>query len=64
MRVTIDPRICQGHGLCVAAAPSIFAMDDREHAVVDGSEVSSELEETVRRAAISCPEQAITVHEH
>ncbi|MCU1373488.1 MAG: Ferredoxin [Actinomycetia bacterium] len=63
MRVTIDSNICQGHGMCVEAAPAIFVMDDREHAVVSGHQVPAELEGAVRRAALLCPEEAITVHE-
>jgi ferredoxin len=61
--VTIDSKICQGHGLCVAAVPAIFAMDEREHAVVHSTEIPSELEGAVRRAAVSCPEDAITINE-
>jgi ferredoxin len=63
VRVTIDSKICQGHGLCVATAPAIFGMDEREHAVVDNAEVPSELEADVRRAAVLCPEEAITINE-
>jgi ferredoxin len=47
----------------VATEPAIFAMDEREHAVVDDADVPSELELGVRRAAVLCPEEAITINE-
>jgi ferredoxin len=61
MRVTIAADICQGHGLCVEAVPSVFTMDDREHGTVSCSEVPPELESAVQQAELLCPEQAITI---
>ncbi|ONH55536.1 ferredoxin [Frankia sp. CcI49] len=62
MRVLVDPALCQGHARCVLSAPEVFALDDIEcHAYVAADPVPDELAEAVRRAAESCPEQAITV---
>jgi ferredoxin len=29
MRVSIDPSVCTGHGLCYIAAPAVFSDDDQ-----------------------------------
>jgi ferredoxin len=64
MRVSVDPKICQGHGLCFVAAPSVFIMDERAHCQIHDPEVQSGLEGAVRNGALACPEQAITIEEN
>jgi len=64
VKVRVDPELCQGHTLCAMAAPHVFALSDFDghaHAVID--DVPPEMEEAVRDAAATCPEQAIVVSE-
>ena len=67
MRVVIDADVCQGHARCQLTAPELFGLsDDDGHAfVVAGvaDPVPAELEDKARRAAVGCPEQAITLVE-
>jgi ferredoxin len=62
MRAHVDPAKCQGHTLCAAQAPTVFKLrDDDGCAYTDDADVPPEFEEAVRRAALGCPEQAITI---
>lgn len=62
MRVRVDPDLCQGHTLCALAAVEVFRFsDDDGHAYVDNEEVPPGLEQSVARAAATCPEGAIQV---
>ncbi len=64
MRVRVDETKCQGHTLCAMAAPDVFVLDDFDgHAQAVAEEVPQHLEDAVRAAASTCPEQAIVVTE-
>lgn len=62
MRVYVDEALCQGHTLCSMTAPDVFHLrDDDGHAYVAVTEFTPEVIEAGRRAASTCPEQAIVV---
>jgi len=63
MKVSVDHDRCQGHARCIIFAPAVFAIDDEGYASVrEGREqVSSQLQESVRRACSNCPERAIVI---
>ena len=64
MKVAVDPEKCQGHTLCAWAAPDVFRLGDVDgHAYVDDPDVAPEHEHAVRKAALNCPEGAITISE-
>ncbi len=64
MNVQVDPDLCQGHTLCNMAAPDVFHLRDEDgHAYVAVTEFTPEIIEAAKRAAATCPEQAITVTE-
>ena len=61
MKVKIDRELCSGVSNCVAIAPTVFKLDDKNKAVVlDPASVD---EETLLEAAESCPENAIIVED-
>jgi ferredoxin len=61
LKVKVDKNRCTGVGNCVAFAPTVFELDREKKAVVlDPSSVDYE---TLRTAAESCPEQAITIED-
>ena len=61
MEVRVDRNLCIGVGNCVAYAPTVFALDEENRAVVlDPSSVD---DETLLGAAESCPENAIIVED-
>jgi len=61
MRVRVDRDLCIGVSNCVAYAPTVFALDEENKAVVlDPSSVD---DQTLLEAAESCPENAIIVED-
>jgi ferredoxin len=64
MRVRINPKICQGHGMCFMACPEIFQLSEEDgHAYLLIKDVPIELQSRVRLAVQCCPEQAIETDE-
>lgn len=61
MKVTINVDKCTGHGRCYDLAPEVFEDDESGYGQVRAAEFPAELEAQARLAAVSCPEQAITV---
>jgi ferredoxin len=58
-RVEIDANVCIGSGTCEAIDPSVFEVgDDGVAVLVEGAAAD---EETLRRAAESCPSGAIRI---
>ena len=61
MKVRVDRDLCIGVGNCVAFAPTVFALDEENKAVVlDPSSVDGD---TLLEAAESCSESAIIVED-
>ncbi len=64
MRVYVDPDLCQGHTLCNMAAPNVFHLREEDgHAYVAATEFDAEVLSAAKRAAATCPEQAIVVED-
>lgn len=64
MRVYVREDKCQGHTLCNAVAPKIFALREEDgHSYVLQHDVPKELEDLARRAVAGCPEGAIVAQE-
>jgi ferredoxin len=60
MKIKIDADACIGCGLCVSTCPEVYEMKD-DKAVVIGSVVAKEVEESAKRGADECPVTAIVV---
>ena len=59
MKVKVDRDLCIGVSNCVAIAPTVFKLDDKNKAIVlDPSSVD---DDTLLEAAESCPENAIII---
>jgi ferredoxin len=64
VRVVVNPELCQGHTLCNMVAPDIFHLrEDDGHAYVVVDELTAEQEPLAQKAALGCPERAITVED-
>jgi ferredoxin len=61
LKVRIDRNLCIGIGNCVAVAPTVFKLDKSNKAVVMSPE--SVDEDTLMRAAESCPENAVIIED-
>jgi ferredoxin len=57
--VHVDPRLCEGHGLCTELAPELFEIND----IADVSDQHPGIGRwsAVHSAAAACPRQAIIV---
>ena len=61
MKVRVDPEICAGCGVCLGLCHEVFELHDDGYAIVLVGEVPPELEDMVRKAAVQCPSNAISV---
>jgi ferredoxin len=59
-RVRIDPRLCEGHALCIDLAPEVFDLSDDDVATCD-ERPSKSLWDAVTAAMNACPRGAITI---
>jgi ferredoxin len=63
-RVYVQADVCQGHTLCFMTAPEVFELREEDgHASVRDIELTDEIIDAARRAALTCPEQAIVVED-
>lgn len=62
LKVSVDRGRCCGYAVCVGICPEVFDLDEDGLARVLLDDVPAGLEETLRFAAMSCPEAAINVH--
>ena len=61
MKVKVDRDLCIGVSNCVAIAPTVFKLDDKNKAMVlDPSSVD---DDTLLEATESCPENAIIIED-
>ncbi|MBX7433930.1 ferredoxin [Mycobacterium sp. Y57] len=63
MTVRVDPRLCEGHGICLQLADEVFDLGDDDIATVTDEHPDSAHHAAVRAAAAACPRQAIIVSE-
>lgn len=65
MRLIVDADKCSGHGRCYSVAPDLLEADDEGFVTARGSalDVRPTLIPDARRAAESCPEEAISIIE-
>ncbi len=60
MRITVDPDLCDGFGLCDGHAPDLFDLDDDGYATEKGDgTVPEDRQAAARRAIAGCPAHAI-----
>ena len=61
MAVEVDRDLCEANGLCVAAAPEVFELDEDEELVIHEPASDAASAERVRVAVASCPRTALRV---
>ncbi len=61
MAVEVDRDLCEANGLCVAAAPEVFQLDNDEELVISEPSGDAELAERIRVAVAGCPRTALRV---
>jgi ferredoxin len=60
VEIVVDSDLCEGHALCVTAAPDVFEIGDDEKAFVLPVELTDEVLKRVDDAILHCPVQAIS----
>jgi ferredoxin len=60
-RITVDGSRCEGHGLCQAAAPDVFEVDDDGVARVRHDPVPATLMSQAEAGVRVCPVAALTL---
>jgi ferredoxin len=61
MKVTVDWMLCEGNGVCVAAAPEVFDLSDDDELIVLMEEPPERLRAHVDAAISACPKRALSV---
>jgi ferredoxin len=63
VKLVVDVRRCEGHGLCAEAAPGLFEINDDGDLVVlmDGDQVPEGQRDAAAAAARVCPVGALMV---
>ena len=62
-RLSVNPIMCDGHGLCAELLPELIRLDDWGYPIIDQAEVPQELLALARRAADACPTLALLLDE-
>ena len=63
MRVVVDWDLCESNGLCMAAAPEVFQLQDDDTLLVVQETPGESLRAAVAEAVRTCPKQAISLQE-
>lgn len=61
LKVHVDQRRCERHGLCIELAPNLFDIDDDDVAKVSQEFLDERYSAAVKAAAAACPRQSISV---
>ena len=63
MKIRVDMDLCQGHGACVAEAPTVFALDREGRLVLLSEQPDASLRAAVQAAVKYCPTRALRVEQ-
>jgi ferredoxin len=61
MRVTVNPIMCEAHGMCAELLPELIRRDDWGYPIIERAEVAPGLEALARKAANACPTLALLI---
>ncbi|QSB15939.1 ferredoxin [Natronosporangium hydrolyticum] len=65
MHIIVDRDRCEGHGVCEAAAPELFQLDDEGDLVFtrEGQPIPKELREPAINSVLTCPVAALKMED-
>ena len=61
MAVEVDRDLCEANGLCVAAAPEVFELDNDDNLVIHEPAADADLARRIGVAVAGCPKLALRV---
>jgi ferredoxin len=59
MKLEVDAKRCEGHGLCLQAAPKVLHHNENAEVVIDVEVLTGEALEQARAAVRMCPVAAL-----
>jgi ferredoxin len=62
LKVHVDYDKCESYGVCVAASPRVFDLNDDDELIVLDEKPSPGLIDSVKDALVRCPKRAIELH--
>jgi ferredoxin len=63
VRVVVDWDLCESNGLCMAAAPEVFELQEDDTLLILQENPDESLRARVTDAVRACPRQAITLQD-
>jgi ferredoxin len=63
MKIIVDYDLCEANGVCVATAPEVFRLDEKDELVVLDERPPESLRRKVVAAVQGCPRQALRLEE-
>lgn len=64
MKLIVDYDLCEANGMCVAAAPEVFELDDSDQLHVRTDNVDETHRAQLLQAVRMCPRGALRLEEH
>ena len=61
--VHVNPRLCEGHGICTELSPGVFELGNEDVVTVTENHLDEQHWRDVRAATAACPHQAITTYQ-
>jgi ferredoxin len=61
MHVSVDPDLCQGHGVCESEAPAVFELSKNHKVTILDEQPPDDLRAQVEAAVRYCPTSALTI---
>jgi len=61
MHITVDPDLCQGHGVCESEAPTVFELSRNHKVTILDERPPDGLRSQVEAAVRFCPTSALTI---
>ena len=65
MKIVVDYKRCEGHGMCEKAAPELFELDEAGELIAhyDGREIPEHLRADAEEAVRLCPVAALAIED-
>jgi ferredoxin len=63
VKVTVDPVLCEAHGVCMSIDPDIFDLGDDDVLVILEENPPEAKRSLVEQAVTRCPRQALTLQD-
>jgi ferredoxin len=63
VKVSVDPVLCEAHGVCMSIEPEVFELGDDDILVILEENPSEDKRALIEQAVIRCPRQALSLQD-